>query len=117
MASGTYKPKRQSFRAIRDDGVWLSGGVEDTGVVLEILPRLAQAVQCAKHHQPMGTTHGKRYVELHPHGAEAKRVAWQRELLATIARNELRALGIAHPCDDYDGMRHPVQGGGCGSHP
>ena len=63
------------------------------------------------------TTHGERYRELHPHGAEAHGPRWQREHDATFASYGLRTLGIAHPCHDHDGVRHPLQGGGCSGHP
>ena len=107
----------KGIRAIRNDGLRLPRGVEGNGIVLEILPRLAQALQRAGHHQPLGTTHGERHGQLHPHRIEPHGPRWQREHDATIPWDELRTVGIAHPCDDHDGVRHTVQGGGCGSHP
>ena len=62
-------------------------------------------------------THGERHGELHPDGAPSYRTRWQREYDATFARDELRTMGIARPCDDHDGMWHALQGGGRGSYP
>ena len=86
MAGSPSGTERLGIRAIRNDGLRLSGCMENTGVVLETLPHHPTIVQREHHYHPLGTTQRERHEKLHPDRAPALRLGWLGEPAAAIAR-------------------------------
>ena len=100
MAGSSSGTERLDIRAIRNDDLRLSGCMENTGVVLEILPLRPTAVQREHHHYPQGITQRERHEKLHPHCAPALRLGVARR----TCRSHREGFDLAFP-----GKRSPAR--------
>ena len=97
------------LRAVREYGLWLSGSMESTGIVLESLRVGGQALQCKEHPYPLGTTYGERHGILSPYGAQTEWNRRKRDLPEALTRNGVRTTGGTLAGHDYCGVRNPLR--------